>query len=215
MQADDPKALIARAIEAKGGLKKLQGIRTVRAEATTTVSGRGGNVPLATTTSVEYPGRFRMDVETPAGRLTQVFADGTYWIQDSRGVAEPDAPVRDAIHDALRRDTIPLLLQAVSGALVVRGADADPPLQAVVLSSADLAPVTLFINRDSGLIERVQYETADGLATEEYSDYRRVEGVRVPFHTVVKRPGAAAVERDIHKIHFNVPLPAGIFTRTS
>jgi hypothetical protein len=144
-----------------------------------------------------------------------VFADGAYWIQDARGVGEPDEAVRDSIRLALQRDTIPLLLRAASGALVVRGADADAPLAALVISGEGLPPVKLFINRDSGLIERVQYDTPTGLATEEFSDYRTVEGIRVPFHTVVKRPGTATVERDIRRIHFNVRLAPDLFSRPS
>jgi zinc protease len=212
---EDPKVIIDKVIAAKGGLKKLREIRTVRAEATTTVPGPTGAVPMATTTSVEYPGRFRMDVETPAGTLTQVFADGSYWIKDARGVGEPDPAVRDVIRGALQRDTIPMLLGAAAGALVVRGADADPPFEAVIVSGDGLAPVTLFVNRDSGLIERVRYESPQGPVTEEYSDYRTVEGIKVPFHTVVTRAGAGAIERDIRRIHFNVALPRGLFSRPS
>ena len=86
---------------------------------------------------------------------------------------------------------------------------------AVIVSGDELAPVTLFVNRDSGLIERVKYDGPDGTVTEEYSDYRIVEGVKVPFHTVVKRPGAGTIERDIRRIHFNVSLPPGLFSRPS
>jgi hypothetical protein len=144
-----------------------------------------------------------------------VFADGVYWIKDPRGVREPDAPVRDAIRDALQRDTIPMLLKAASGALVVRGADADAPFDAVVVSGDDRAPMTIFVNHDTGLIERVRYDTPTGTATEEYSDYRTVDGIKVPFHTVITRPGAGTIERDIAKIHFNVRLPQGLFSRPS
>ena len=212
---DLPKAILDRAIAAKGGLKKLESIRTVRAEATTTVPGPGGPVAMPTTTSVEYPGRFRMDVDTPAGTLTQVFADGSYWIKDARGVGEPDAPVRDSIRDALQRDTIPMLIKAASGALVVRSADVDPPFDGIIVSGDDLSPVTLFVNHDSGVIERAKYDTPGGTVTEDYSDYRIVDGVRVPFHTVVRRPGAGTIERDIRRIHFNVALPPGMFARPS
>jgi hypothetical protein len=212
---DRATEILDKAIAAKGGLKKLTSIRTVRAEATTTVPGPGGPVAMPTTTSVEYPGRFRMDVETPAGTLTQVFADGSYWIKDARGVGEPDAPVRDSIRDALQRDTIPMLIKAASGALVVRGADVDPPYDGIIVSGPDLSPVTLLINRDSGVIERAKYDSQGGTVTEEYSDYRIVDGIRVPFHTVVRRPGAGAIQRDILRIHFNVALPPGVFTRPS
>jgi len=37
----------------------------------------------------------------------------------------------------------------------------------------------------------------------------------VPFHTVVRRAGVPAIERDVRKIHFNVTLPAGLFVKPS
>jgi hypothetical protein len=64
---------------------------------------------------------------------------------------------------------------------------------------------------------RQQYTPAgaDGPAEDEYSDYRRVNGIQVPFKAVVRRPGAPPLERTITTLQYNVPLPAGLFARPS
>ncbi len=91
-ERDDPaRALISRAIEAKGGLDLLRSIQTVRVESVATVQSDGINTDLPRTTTIRYPGSFRIDAKTPAGRLVQVFSAGRYWVQDSKGVHEaPD-----------------------------------------------------------------------------------------------------------------------------
>ncbi|MFL6278715.1 MAG: M16 family metallopeptidase, partial [Vicinamibacterales bacterium] len=87
---DRARALIARAVSAKGGLSLLRSIQTVRAESVATVQADGINTDLPNTTTIRYPGAFRIDAMTPAGRLVQVFSAGQYWVQDSSGVH--DAP---------------------------------------------------------------------------------------------------------------------------
>jgi hypothetical protein len=95
--------------------------------------------------------------------------------------------------------------------------DADEPSQAALeVSGGGISPLTLVVNRDNGLIEKARYVVdPDGRSEEIYSDYRNVEGIQVPFHTVVRRAGVPAIERDVRKIHFNVTLPAGLFVKPS
>jgi hypothetical protein len=167
--------------------------------------------------SIAYPDRFRIDTNAPGGKLVQVYADGQYWIDDGSGVREAPPELRENIRLSLQRDIITLLLRCASGEVVLRGVDADAPLGGVTVSGKDLAPVTLFINRDNGLIEKVRYDTAAGAGQteEEFSDYRTVEGVRVPFHTVIRQPRLPLVERDVVHIHFNVALPPALFVKPS
>jgi hypothetical protein len=112
-----------------------------------------------------------------------------------------------------------VLVKAATGKLVVRDVDSDedPSLGAIEVSGAGMSPLTLFVNRDNGLIERARYDAApgEGRSEETYSDYRNVNGVQVPFHTVVRRAGLSPLERDVKTVRFNVPLPAGLFTKPS
>ena len=210
--------LIAKAIEAKGGLTKLQNIQTVRAEATALVRGADGEGTLTTVTFIHYPDRYRQEAQTPRGRVVQVYADGRYWIEDSRGVQDAPVSARDEIYAAVQRDVTSLLLRASAGKLTVREARSDDEkLAALSLSSENMKPITLFIDRATGLIARERYETSDGSGTveEQYSDYRAVDGLQVPFRTIVTRPGAPVIERVVKSVRFNVPLQPSLFVRPS
>ena len=218
----DPRAkiLLDQAVKAKGGLARLQGIKTVKVEGTLTYASAGKPIPFAFANYIEYPDRFRVDAETPAGRVTQVSARGKYWIADAAGAsqeldAEKSAPIRAAIE----RDIVRLLIGAATGTLSVSTVDTpseDPLVGALEISGGGISPVTLLINRDNGLIEMARYEAGpEGRATETYSDYRNVNGIQVPFHTVVRRGALTPIQRDVKTIHFNVALDAALFARPS
>ncbi len=81
----DAKELIARAIAAKGGLSLLRSIQTVRVDSVAAVSAAGSTTELPSITTIRYPSSYRVEAQTPAGRVVQVFNAGSYWIQDARG----------------------------------------------------------------------------------------------------------------------------------
>jgi hypothetical protein len=214
------KVLLDKAIAGKGGLAKLQQIRTVRAEGTMTTQADGKPIAFPVVTSIEYPDRYRVDADAPGGKVSQVYADGRYWIQDDRGTSELPPEARGPIQASVQRDIVPLLLKAAAGTLVVREVDAasdDPPtLGAIEISGGGMIPLTLLINRDSGLIEKARYlADPEGRSEEAYSDYRNVNGIQVPFHTVVRRAGLSPLQRDVKTVRFNVALPPGLFTKPS
>jgi zinc protease len=216
-QNNTAKTLLDKAIAAKGGLAKLQGIRTVRAEGTMTSQSLKGPIPFPVVTSIEYPDRFRIDADMPGGKVAQVYADGRYWIEDARGVSELPPEARGPIQASVQRDIVRVLVKAGSGKLVVREIDSDEPsLGAIEVSGDGMTPLTLYINRDNGLIEKARYiAEPEGRSEEAYSDYRNVSGIQVPFHTVVRRAGLSPIERDLKTIRYNVPLPAGLFVKPS
>jgi zinc protease len=216
--ASGARDLIAKAIEAKGGLARLQGIQTLRAEGTTRVQTGQGEGLLSTVTLIHYPDRYRMEAEGASGRVVQVYADGRYWIEDAHGAREAPTSVRDEMHASVQRDLVPLLLRASTGTMTVSSARSDDPSLAAVSVAADgMSPVTLVINRSTGLIASERYDASDGsgIVEEQYSDYRPVEGVQVAFKAVVKRPGAPLIERTTTGIRFNVPLQSALFVKPS
>ena len=78
----------------------------------------------------------------------------------------------------------------------------------------DRRPLSLFVDRDTGLVDRMRYESAEGRVEERFNDYRTVDGIQIAFHTVVRRLRLTSIERDIKTIKFNVPLAPGLFERS-
>ena len=214
----DAKALLDKAIAARGGLAKLQSIKTVRAEGTMTYATAGKPATFSFTSYIEYPSKFRTDAVGPGGTIAQVYADGVFWVDDGTGPKVMDEVASAPIRAVVERDMVRLLTQAAAGKLVMRtvdaGADEDPLVASIELSGDGLSPVTLVVNKTNGLIEQARYVSPiEGRSVETYSDYRNVGGIQVPFHTVSRRGVLSPVERDIKTIRFNVPLPASLFVK--
>ncbi len=219
---DRARALITRAIEAKGGLALLRSIQTVRIQSVATVQSDGINTDLPTTMTIRYPSSFRIDSTTPAGRLVQVFSAGRYWVQDSKGVHEAPESMAAVIRGNVQRDTVPLLLALMDGKITATVTDTvenghKMPTLEVALPGG--SPLTLIFDPVTTLLARAKYRLSNppgSVAVEEtYSDYRDVKGLRVAFTTDVRRDGAPAVHRTLRTFEFNVPVDSALFTKPS
>ena len=211
-----------RVVDAKGGLAALKAVRSVVAEATTTMVMVQGQLPSNTTTYVVYPDKFRVDATLPGEnvQLVQVYNAGNAWLKDPKGVHEAPPPMRDDFAANVRRDTIPMLIAAAEGQLTVKILPDETrteakPYKILELSGRGLAPVRLFIDSD-GLIARQAFSTPgpDGrrmLTEEVFADYRTINGVRVPFEATLMRDGHAIVKRVLTKVTFNGPVADKLF----
>jgi zinc protease len=220
----EARDLIARAITAKGGLDLLRSIQTVRMEWIATVESGGARTNLPSTTTIRYPGAYRMEAQTPAGRVVQVFNSGKYWIQDVRGARDAPPVLAEQIRGTVQRDTVPLLLALADGRVgakrladVVEEGRAMPAIEIALPGST---PLTLLFDPATTLIVKTRYlftGAPDGrIAVEEaYSDYRDVRGLKVAFKMQLRREGAPAVDRTVRSFDFNVPLDVALFTKPS
>ena len=216
----DARELIERAVSAKGTLAKLRAVRTVRATATVTViDPQAGRVPIPTTTSIRYPGGFRVDARMPAGLVVQAFNAGQYWIEDERGAREAPPQLAMEIRSHVQRDIIPLLIGLADGRIAaVRAADEVDgmrTLPVLLVEGGGMRKVSLVLDPDTLLVARQRYDMENATMEERFSEYRTVDGLRVPFRAEVLRNGVPLVERSVEKIEFNVPLPASLFTKPS
>ena len=214
------QALVSDAVRAKGGVEKLRSIRTVRAVSTTFVDAPGGRVELPTTTYIRYPDAFRVDAETPAGVVSQLFVGGSYWVRDARGVREAPAAIAAEMQGAIQRDAISLLIRLAGDQPTMKSASvrlAGREMPAIELATPGATPLTVVFDPDTALIagQRYTLESPSGpVAVEEmFSDYRDVAGLKVAHRTVLQRQGAPRVERIVKNFEYNIPLDPALFAR--
>ena len=222
--AQDPKAgdvrpLITRAIEAKGGIALLRSVRTVKSESDMVVATPQGNVKIAATSYVRYPGEFRVDAKGPDGLRIQTFDSGTAWISD--GVTAEDAPAafRQSLQASVQRDGIGLLLALADNRVQARRvADVSMGGRDMPAIEADLAAagrVIIGFDPTSGLLAYQRYGGSAGEpSTEEtFSDYRPVHGLQVAHHASVRREGQPPLQRIVRTFEINVPLDPAFFKK--
>jgi zinc protease len=217
--ADEAKTLIERAVRAKGGLERLKTIRTVQAVTDSVIELEGKKVTVPTTIRVRYPGAFRVDSDMPAGRLTQVFNSGTFWIQDARGASVAPPGAAESMRGNVQRDSIALLLALADGRVKARrGSDVTIDGRSLPALDVDITPggpLTLVLDPASGQILRQRYPAgspAGGSVEETFSDYRDVEGLKVAFAVTVRQP-QGEVTRVMRQFAINVPLDPNLFTK--
>jgi hypothetical protein len=228
--------LLRRAVDAKGGLAALQAVTTVVAEAETALQMPQGTLTSTTKTYVAYPDRFRVDATVPVPptavppgqptpppvEVVQIYNAGTAWVRDPSGVHDAPAAMRDDFAASVRRDTIPILVGAMTGQYSVRqladetSADG-APLKVLEFSGRGVDPIRFYISGD-GLIAKQSFSTPgpDGkpLQVEElFSDYRVVNGVRVPFVAQLRRGGQSVMKRTLKNVTINASLAPSLFTR--
>ena len=214
--------LIDRAVRATGGADKLRSIKTVKASATMSVSVAGGGpVDLQTVTSIRYPGSFRMDTTTPEGPLVQVFHNGEFWVKTAQGTREAPASVADEMRANVQRDSIGLLIglldRKMTAARVPDVEVGGRAMPAIEVKGPTMAPLTIVFDPATALIVRQRYRAhgAQGPAVEteeEFSDFRDVSGLKVPFSAVLRVAGQVTVRRTLHRVEYNVALDPALFS---
>lgn len=220
---DGVRALIARAVAAKGGLNLLRSIQTVRVESVATIESEGTSTDLGSTTTIRYPAAFRMDASTPRGRLVQVFSAGNYWVEDTDGVHEAPESMAEQIRGNVQRDTVPLLLALADGKLAAKlidASDAGRKVPALEVALPGSVPLTLIFDPATTLLARSRYRFGgpgggEVNVEETYSDYRDVNGLKVAFKTELRRDGAPSVNRAVRTFEFNVPVDSALFNKPS
>jgi zinc protease len=214
---DDARALIERAVAAKGSLERLRSVRTVRAVATNAVLDGGNRVEIPTTTWIKYPGAFRIDADLPAGKVVQAFNAGGYWVQDERGARDAPPQLAMEIRSSVQRDLIPLLLGLMDGRVgAMRAADevdGSRKLPVLYVHGGGMRPLSMVLDPDSLFVLRQRYDLENATIEERFSDYRPVDGVQVAFRAELFRNGSPLLERTLKSIEFNLPLEASLFTR--
>jgi zinc protease len=209
-------ALLDKAIEAKGGLDKLRGLKSIVATQTQVSHRAAGDSTVATTNYIEYPSHLR--VESPG----QVQAyDGTHvWMKDARGIHDaPDIYVRE-MAAGIRRDVVALLLAAKDGAVSVRllpdVKDAEGTIShALEVSATDLNPIVFYLDPTTSQIRKRLYAVdAPGrpIVEETFFDYRDVQGIQFAFRAIQK-VGPTSVERLVTDVKINAPIDPALFKR--
>jgi hypothetical protein len=213
-------ALLDKAIAAKGGLEKLRGLKTIVATQTVSSDTPSGVTSFYTTNYIQYPDRLRIETKVGDSANVQAFDGERVWVRDQRGVRDQPEAVARQVRTSLRRDVVALLLAAKSGTLTPRilpdvKDDAGKLDHVLELSALDLNPVLLYIDPESGLIDKLAFvddAPSRPLVEERFSDYRTVDGIQIPFRGS-RKIGSQSVERRTSDVNLNTPIDPTLFRR--
>ncbi len=212
--------LVARNLEARGGLAKIRAVNSIRLTGRMTI---GPGIEAPTTLEMKRPSKMRLELTFQGQTATQVYDGQAGWqVMPFQGHKDPQPLTADELKDAAEQADMdgPLADYKAKGNTIellgrepVDGKDAyklrltlkNGKVQALYLDASS----SLEIKGESmRRVQGVQLETEQRIG-----DYRSVEGLLIPhsFETEAKgRPEKQKIT--IERVELNVPLDDARFT---
>lgn len=179
------KQILARAQKAAGGADKLAGVRDFLRTSDFLLDARAGGMLVKETDRWIGPSHFRQDSAVPAGNIA-AYTDGkSGWISTPQGAGPlAGAQLQQVESDLFRLYFRLLLSDRIPGRAVAALDDR------TVEITGDGQEATVIFDPETGLPQKVVYESVHAAGsslnvTDEFSDFRDVDGIRMPFHTKI------------------------------
>jgi photosynthetic reaction center cytochrome c subunit len=202
-----PPAIVARYVEALGGANALRRIKSRVIKGTMTAFGHAMPVEIY----AQAPDMRASVMKLPRGQGVTIYNGYGGW---ASMMPRPPHPLEGSELDQARLDAdfyFPLDIQQTFRSLRERPPQkvGDEEAYVVLGIRPGEPPVQLFFSKQSGLLLRMVYltQTAVGPLPQQtdYSDYREVNGVKVPFRWTVAQPrGQSTVQ--VTQVLQNVPI---------
>ena len=209
--------IVARNLAAKGGIEKLRAVTSVKM--TGRIKGPGGEMPV-----VSYAKRpnMRRRENTNDGQTFILAFDGkTVWavnpLMSTRPTEITGPPADKTRQDADDFDSVLLDYKAKGRAVELVGTEA---VQGITMHRLRVTTKTgaiqeIYINAEtmleSKMVMQIEQAGRKGVVTSEFSNYKEVDGIKLPLHIRQTFNGQLMAEVIYEQIQFNAPLDDALF----
>ena len=209
------KALLAKVVEGMGGADKVKSIRALRRKIS--LSTEGGDLENEETDVV--PDKIHSHMKAPMGEMVLVTASESFVTMQGNVIPMPGSN-RDEMQNSLHREAWLIAQHADDPAYTfsAQGTEKAGDVQAAVLDvSGGGIQVRWLIDPKSGHILRSQFQASSrmGPATQviDYSEWKAVDGITVPFHAEVTTNGEHSATVVIQSCEFNPTIDPKLFDK--
>ena len=217
------REILKKVIEAAGGVEAFGKIDNFRIKTESKIFGQRSTIELVVSETVKFPDKTKQVFELATGRRIQVLNGETGWSKTGETVADLSNAEKREMKRGLFRDAINLFKRFDRSELSVQylGVEVVKTDTLFILNIKNSSGefFKLYVNSQTNLIEKKSYHGGGPemaiLATLEeiYSDYREVDGLKIPFHTIVKANGKKFIESSVVEAKFNLDLGEGFFLK--
>jgi outer membrane lipoprotein-sorting protein len=208
--------IVSKNIAAKGGAEKLKAVNTVRITAAATVQGT--ITPMVI--ELKRPNLRRQEITLNGQKIVQAFDGTNAWLLNP-AVGEQPIQMPAPQTASMKRDAefdSPLLDYQAKGVKVSFAGKEDiggRPAYHLKVTTSDGATRDYYLDTDSYLEFRVDAAIMQngvrGSLSVSMSDYRDVDGVKMPFSLKQALNGQVVADLRVSTVELNVPLDASEF----
>jgi len=214
------KALVNAAAAAAGGaaVVKVESVETAGAGEIFTPQG---SFSLETKSVMVYPNQFRSEVVLPAATLLQGYDGSVMWVASPRGSSElPENFHPEADRHIQLSGGLGIYRQALAGQLAAVSAgeeEVEGHKFLVAEWAAKAGKVKLYFDPETKLLTGARFRSLSPQGSYEslqlWSDFREVDGVKYPFHSVNYRDGEKFTEVQLQEVKFNTNPDSALFAK--
>jgi len=209
------KALLAKVVEGMGGADRVKAIKAVRRRIS--IATEGGDLENEETDVA--PDKVHSHMKAPMGEMVLVTAAESFVTMQGNVIPMPGSN-RDEMQNSLHREAWMIAQHADDPAytFTAQGGEKVGDIQAAALDvSGGGIQVHWLIDPQTGHILRSQFQAASrsGPATQviEYSEWKAVDGITVPFHAEATTNGEHSATVVIHSYEFNPTIDPKLFDK--
>lgn len=213
------KALLAKVIEATGGAAKLNALKSVRRKASLTLKSQG--MTLETEQIEVGEDKVHTKIQTPGGDMVMVaLGDGGFVSMGAMGTRDLQGSQRAQTLKGARFELWSIAQHADDPkyTFTAQGKEKVGDVEAAILDIANSKDqLRWFIDPKTGHVLRSQYQgdspTGPATTVVDYSEWKTVDGVTLPFHSEASSNGTPAASTAVSSVEFNPAVDAKIFDR--
>ena len=205
--------IIAKNLEAKGGAQVLRETTTVRLTGTISMQGlRGTTVSIA-----KRPKSFRREMDIAGQKVVQGYDGSVLWMQRVGTPPQkmPAGPDAEAFLNNSDFDSAFIDWQQKGHKVEYKGIHNENgrEFHRLLFTPKSGPPVEYFIDGTTWLESKVVIEdpAGRGKAETRFTDYREVDGRRIPFVTTTFANGEQRMQVRLSRAEFNIPLDDELF----
>ena len=204
-------AILAKAVEAAGGAERLAGVKDVTKKGKLAM----GSMSLEQTTQIIVPDVFRQENRMPLGAMTLFLQGDTGWMNSPQGQGPMPGPQVKEMRSTLFRMRETLLLSASHAGRKVNFVQQDEvdgkTADVIEISSTDSGSIRLWVESENSVVVKSIHQRSSGEGgpaevEQIYSDYREVDGIRMPFKTQVNQGGKEVATLTLTEVIYNSGL---------
>jgi zinc protease len=214
------KSLAGRVVEALGGREKVGAVKALKSDFTLRQQSGPLEGSIEAASTIVFPDHMELDLETAQGNFSMIVTPESAFMKAGARFQELPSARKNESLEQIHRDLIyvaqhledPAFSFAASGSDKSGGRDA-----AIVDVSGPGVSLRWFVDPGSGRILRETYQAMGQSAMvdseTDFSDWRPVEGLNLPFHRDNKQAGKDASSVQFKSIQLNPAVDPKIFEK--
>ena len=179
------KQLLQHVQQALGGADKLAAVKDLVYQGEAGIETPGATMKVKQINSYLAPSSMRQDLELPFAKQS-VYSDGTTgWLSTPQGMMGMTPAVLKQVQGEVFRQIPPLVMSDRDADRMVSYVGDD----AIEISVKDGESVRLEVDEKTGVPSKIIYQGSQGPVEQTYSDWREVNGIRLPFGWTIMQGG--------------------------